>query len=264
MSTEITTFSAPSEFPILTAGTREAKILQSKLASGPISLDDLPSVKIPTGGATKFSYEVNGSEVSTDEIRGVVVAQAGRGVLWPTTQMGNGAKPLVSTHDLVVGYRSGDDFGDVSPETLAKFEKADGTYDWVAMSNSAEFGFGSAGRGKRVKESQIVAVLQKGELFPVLLRIPGGSLTVWNKFMKMVPCLNHEVVVSIKLEKAQNMGGISYARIKPSLVGTLTAEEGEVIEGLYTTALTEMLSRPPVGGSSGEPVGGASGEAVPF
>lgn len=246
------------KFPILAAGSREAQILAANLGDSQVYESDLTLVKMPTGGSTEFSYErPDGKTVSTDTLEGVLVATAGRGVLWPTREMGD-QRPLVVTHDLKVGHKVGDDFGDIAPETLDKFLNDDGTYDWAAMSNSAEFGFGSAGRGKRVKESQIIAILQPGETWPVLLRITGGSLTVWSKFRKMLPCLPHEAIVSFRLEKTKNMGGQTFSRIKPALVGQLSIEEGAVVERLYTESLTAMLTRAP---GSGAPVGD---EEVPF
>lgn len=256
MSTELTT-TVDTLFPILVPGSRAARVHAANLAGSQVYENELASVRMPTGGATNFSYEKpTGESVTTDEIRGILVATAGRGVLWPSREP-SGTRPLIVSHDLVTGYKVGDDLGDVSPEVLDKFVDEAGNYDWQAMSNSSEFGYGSAGRGKTVKESQILAILQEGETWPVLLKIGGGSLSVWNKFRKMLPCMPNEAIVSIKLEKTKNFGGQPFSRIKPALVGQLTEEQGLLVEELYTKPLTAMLTRVPGGNS-------AAGEEAPF
>ena len=246
MSNEIATVKA--EFDVLDPNSRMAEVVQANVGDGQVLESDLPRVRMPAGGSTQWSYEAaDGNTVTTDEITGLLVAVAGRGVLWPSREP-SGSRPLVVSHDMKEGYLLGGeeaDFGDVEPAVLEKYHLRDNIYDWYAMSNGPDFGFGSAGRGKRVKETQILAVLQKGEVLPVLVHLGGGSLGAFAKFRKGLKVLPHEAIVSLKLERASNLGGQKFSRVKPSLVGSLTPEEGARIKALYTEPLTAMLTRVP-------------------
>ena len=258
MSTAIAT---ASTFEFLTPGSRAAQIAAANIGDGQIYESDLPSVGMPAGGSTQWSYEdASGNTVNTDSIDGILVAVSGRGVLWPSTEP-SGSRPLLVSNDMRTGYLVGDDFGDVNPADLDKYLLEGNKYDYAAISNSPEFGWGaSGGRGKRVKESLVLAVLQAGEVLPVLVKLGGGSLGAFTKFRKGLKVLPHEAVVSLRLEKVSNMAGQKFSRVKPSLIGTLSEAEGEVVHSLYTEPLTQMLTRVPGGAS---PTAGAVEEA-PF
>ena len=248
MSTEIATTSTKFEF--LAPGSRAAQIVANNIGDGQVYESDLPSVGMPAGGSTQWSYEdASGNTVNTDAIEGILVAAVGRGVLWPSTEP-SGSRPLLVSNDMRTGYLVGDDFGDVNPADLDKYLIEGNKYDYAAISNSPEFGFGSGGgRGKRVKESLVLVVLQAGEVLPVLVKLGGGSLGAFTKFKKGLKVLPYEAIVSLKLEKVSNMAGQKFSRVKPSLVGTLSEEEGEVVRGLYTEPLVQMLTRVPGGAS---------------
>jgi hypothetical protein len=243
MSNEIATIK--NDYPVLDGDSREAMILASKFQGEPLKESDLSTVRTPAGGSTTFSWTNQvGQPQSATEIQGVLVANAGRGTLWPTREP-SGSKPLVTTHDLMVGYQTGEDYGDVDAAVLERYLREDGTYDWAAMSNSADFGFGSAGRGKRVKESHVLAILQPGEILPVLVQLGTASLSAWSRFTKALSVLPHEAVISVTLEKAKNMGGQPYSRMVFALKGTLTPEEGAVVYESYTKPLDAVLKRKP-------------------
>lgn len=257
MSTEIATV---SKFEFLTPGSRAAQIVASNIGDGQVYESDLPSVGMPAGGSTQWSYEdASGNTVNAEAIEGILVAAAGRGVLWPTREP-SGSRPLLVSNDLKTGYLVGDDFGDVNPADLDRYLIEGNKYDYAAISNSPEFGFGAGGgRGKRVKESLVLAILQAGEVLPVLVKLGGGSLGAFTKFRKGLKVLPHEAVVSLKLEKVSNMAGQKFSRVKPALIGTLSEQEGEVVRSLYTEPLTQMLTRVPGGAS---PTAGT--EEAPF
>lgn len=254
MTTAIATLT--SDYPVLSEGSREAMILAKKFGDQPVSERDLGSIKTPAGGGQTFSWEMpDGTSESAKEITGIVVAEAGRGDLWPSREP-SGSRPLVTTRDMRTGYKVGEDFGDVSEEDLAKFALGDGTYDWHAMSNSKEFGFGSAGRGKRVKEQVVLAILRPGTILPVLLKVSGGSLAAYSRFSRALSVLPHEAIVTVSLEKVANAGGQPFSRLKFALAGTLSPEDGERVYEGYTRPLTEMLTR--------KPYIPAESEAAPF
>jgi hypothetical protein len=250
MSTAIATVKT-IDYPALSPNSRQARIIAANLGGEPMSEMDLVRVKTPLGGATQWTLEVNGNIETTDEIVGLLVAIGRRGVLWPSEDPTE-LPPVLITTDLKVAYRVSQDLGSVSPEALERYRIGDGVYDWVSLSNSREFGFGSArgGSGKRVKESRVMAILREGETWPVLVSVGGGSLVNWLSFQKRLPCFPHEAVVGLKLAKVKSKAGQPYSQIVPRLVGTLTEEQGDVAKAIYADPLERMFSASPAGAAS--------------
>jgi hypothetical protein len=142
MSTAISLSEPTISYPALVPNSRHARIIKANLAGEPMREQDLVKVATPAGGGTSWTVNVNGNDQQFDEIVGLLVAHGFRGNLWPSADPTE-SRPVVTTNDGITGYRVGDDFGDVDPEDLEKFRTGDRTYDWVAMSNSKEFGFKS-------------------------------------------------------------------------------------------------------------------------
>lgn len=249
MSTAIaTTTGKVIDYPALRADSRQARIIEANLEGEPMSEMDLTRVRTPLGGATTWTLEVNGNNETTDEIVGLLVAVAKRGVLWPSDDPTE-QRPVIVTNDLHVGYRVSDDLGSIDPATLERYRIGDRRYDWVALSRSPEFGFGTArgGAGKRVKESRVLAILREGEVWPILVTVGPGSLRNWMPFHKRLPSFHYECVVGLKLVKEKGKAGQPYSSIVPRLVGTISEEQGEFARRLYVEPLKRMFSAPPVG-----------------
>lgn len=234
------------EYPALVPDSRQARIIAQNLGDEPMRETDLVRVKTPLGGATKWTVEVNGNQQTCDELVGILVGEAKRGVLWPDPNPTE-QRPVVISNDLLVGYRVSDDLGSVDPAALEKYRIGDRRYDWAALSTSPEFGYGANGGGKRVKESRILAILREGDVWPVLVTVGPGSLASWLPFRKRLPCFHYEAVLGLRLEKAKGGAGQPYSMIVPRLVGELSEEQGEVARQLYTEPLTAMFNAPPAG-----------------
>lgn len=234
------------EYPALVPDSRQARIIAQNLGDEPMRETDLVRVKTPLGGATKWTVEVNGNQETCDELVGILVGEAKRGVLWPDPNPTE-QRPVVISNDLLVGYRVSDDLGSVDPAALEKYRIGDRRYDWAALSSSPEFGYGAGGAGKRVKESRILAILREGDVWPVLVTVGPGSLASWLPFRKRLPCFAYEAVLGLRLERAKGSAGQPYSMIVPRLVGELSEEQGEVARQLYTEPLTAMFNAPPAG-----------------
>jgi hypothetical protein len=234
------------EYPALVPDSRQARIIAQNLGDEPMRETDLVRVKTPLGGATKWTVEVNGNQETCDELVGILVGEAKRGVLWPDPNPTE-QRPVIISNDLLVGYRVSDDLGSVDPAALEKYRIGDRRYDWAALSSSPEFGYGAGGAGKRVKESRILAILREGDVWPVLVTVGPGSLASWLPFRKRLPCFHYEAVLGLRLEKAKGSAGQPYSMIVPRLVGELSEEQGEVARQLYTEPLTAMFNAPPAG-----------------
>jgi hypothetical protein len=228
--------------------SRQLKIIEANLDGEPMNEQDLVRVKTPAGGGTKWTVPVNGNDESFDELVGLCVGVAKRGVLWPQDDPTD-QRPVIVTNDLLVGYRVSEDLGTIDPKALERHRIGDRRYDWAALANSPEFGYGSArgGGGKRCKESRIIALLREGDVWPILVTVGPGSLRGFLPFMKRLPSFHYEVVIGLKLEKAKSSGGQPYSVIVPRVVGQISEEQGEVARRIYVEPLKRMFSAPPVG-----------------
>ena len=248
MSTAIATVKTV-DYPALSPTSRQARIIQANLEGEPMREQDLIRVPTPAGGGTMWTIDNAGNVETTDEIVGLLVAEGRRGNLWPKDDPSE-MRPVIATHDLLVGYRVSDDLGDCSPEALERYRIGDRRYDWAALSTGPEFGWGSGkggGRSRKVKESRVLAILREGETWPVLVTIGPGSLANWLPFRKRMPSFIYECVIGLKLQKVKNAGGQPYSQIVPRLVGVISEEQGAVAERVYHAPLTAMFQAPPSG-----------------
>lgn len=250
MSTEISTNVKTVDYPALAPNSRQARIIAQNVGDEPMQEQDLIRVSTPAGGGTMWSIDSNGNVETTDEIVGLLVAVAKRGVLWPKDDPSD-MRPVLVSNDLLVGYRVGDDtsLGEIDPKALERYRIGDRKYDWAALSTSPEFGYGAgkSGAGKKVKEARILAILRQGETWPILVNVGPGSLRGMLPFLKRLPCFTYEAVIGLKLAKTKSSGGQPYSMIVPRLVGVISEEQGEVARKTYHDPLSAMFSRPPVG-----------------
>ncbi len=71
-------------------------------------------------------------------------------------------------------------------------------------------------------------MLREGEIFPLLLSLPTGSLKEFTKYVKRLLSKgrkSNSVVTRFSLKKATNSGGIAYSQAQFAIDRTLTAEE---------------------------------------
>lgn len=107
-TTAISTDVKTIDYPALRPESRQIRIIEANLDGEPMREQDLIRVRTPLGGATQWSVDINGNLVSCDEITGLLVGIAKRGVLWPSDDPTE-QRPVVVTNDLLVGYRVSDD-----------------------------------------------------------------------------------------------------------------------------------------------------------
>jgi hypothetical protein len=231
--------------------SRQLRIIEANLDGEPMRVSDLVKVKTPSAGGTTWIVPTNGNDVPCDEIVGLCVCIAKHGTIWPYDDPTD-TKPVIVSTDLVTGYRVSDQLGSIDPKALEKYRTGDRRYDWVAMSNSPEFGSGSGknGQGKKAKESRIVAILRDGDVWPVLVTIGPGSIVKWGPFQKTLPSFHFECVIGLSLEKAKSKGGQPYSMIVPRVVGLVSEAQGEVARRIYTEPLKAMFNATPGAGGA--------------
>ena len=248
MTTTIATATTKTiDYPALQADSRQTRIIEANLDGEPMRETDLVRVKTPLGGATTWALDINGNQTTCDEIVGLCVGVAKRGVLWPSRNPTE-QRPVIISNDLLVGYRVSDEIGsEIDPAVLERFRIGDRENDWGALSTSSEFGYAEQGEAKRDKESRILAILREGDVWPVLVTIGPGSLAGFLPFIKRLPSFHFECVLGLKLERAKGAAGQPYSMIVPRLVGTISEEQGEIARKLYVEPLKRMFNAPPAG-----------------
>lgn len=251
MSTTLTTTVKTVDFGAFSDGARQLAIMRQNLGDEAIREQDLVRVPTPLGGATQWAVEIDGNVSTCDELVGLCVGVGLRGELWPTPDPSE-QRPTIISHDLRVGYRVGDDLGDLRPEVLERYRTGDRTYDWVGLANSQELGWGSAraGGAKRCKEKRLLALLRDGDVWPVIVSVGPGSLSTVIPFFKRLPCFRYEAVVGLKLRREKGSAGSPYSQIVPRLVGQLSPEQGEAARVAYYEPIMRMFREPPAGFSA--------------
>lgn len=225
---------------------REA--LMANLGAGEtIQASDLPRVPMPAGGGKVWQWlDAGNNDQSAPSIDGALVYYGVRGTLWPTQEATTGRQPVLVSYDLQTAVRVGDDLGDLDADILESCRIGDRLYDWRRLPYNKfanEGGIGTEGRGKRCKESRVLAILREDEAWPLLVTAPVGSLKTIAPFVKRLPVPHFRAVVSLTLNKVENADGKPYSQIVPKYLRELSKEEGELIRRLYTEPLSRIAQQ---------------------
>ena len=96
--------------------------------------------------------------------------------------------------------------------------------------------FGSGENGaKACKNRRRIYLLREGEIFPMILSLPTGSLKSFTRYIMRLLSKgkkSNAVVTKFTLKKATNNSGIAYSQAQFSVDRTLTDEEYTLISGL--------------------------------
>ena len=101
-----------------------------------------------------------------------------------------------------------------------------------------QFGSGE-GKAKACKNRRLLYILREGEIFPVTLNLPTGSLKEFTNYVKHQAAKGrrlNQVVTKISIRKANSKAGIDFSQAQFSMERMLTGEERAVIE-----QMTEMV-----------------------
>lgn len=202
-------------------------------------------IKIPAGGGTAFEIPSADSEDSemVKDITGVIVYNHPAFALYREKYTGGNNPPDCSSFDGVNGI--GNPGGNC----------ADCPYNKFGSDN---------GKGKLCKNKRILYILREGELFPIMLTLPTGSLKGFTNYVKSQLSKGRkisQVVTKISLKKASNADGIIYSQAVFTFQRMLNADErasiNEVTESvkLYASNLKDsslLESAPNVDPDTGE------------
>ena len=124
------------------------------------------------------------------------------------------------------------------------------------------YGSGANG-GKACRNKRRVYLLREGELLPVLLSIPTGSLKTFSDYVKRLVARGIKpstVVTKFSIEKSQN-GGPAFAQLKFTVDRKLTAEEQESIAAM-AAQVREYAARATIEENPAEMIDAETGEII--
>lgn len=172
-------------------------------------------IRIPSAGSTVF--EVPGEEGETDTVKEFSAV-----VLW---------------HHPVFAYYKSKYTGGNNPPDCGSFDGVTGEGDPGGICKTCQlnqFGTGENG-SKACKNRRRIYVLREGEIFPLLLSLPTGSLKEFTRYIKRLLSRgrkSNSVVTRFSLKKATNNSGLAYSQAQFSIDRPLTPQEYALIEKL--------------------------------
>jgi hypothetical protein len=252
-STELVKPGPESEYSVLQMTRQEVTdLLSEALAPGEkLSAGDLIRVKVPTGGMTKWVVPnpALGNDDVLDELVGVPLRIGTQRGYWHKKFSGGNEQPDCSSDD---GYIGTSKWAREDPSATAPAKEDKGAVPW--RTNPCEdcpFNeFGTAvgdaeggGLGKACKEVRQVFLLPPNSILPICVNVTPGSLAVFKAFR--VSLLNGglkatDVEVALQLDKAENAGGIVFAKVIPRITRRLDPEAAAAMRQLAAVVAPQM------------------------
>ena len=176
-------------------------------------------IKMPSGGSTTFEIpDGNGEETTTvKEITGVILLHHPAFAYYREKYSGGSNPPDCGSFDGVNGI--GDPGGKCANCPLNRYGSGDG-------------------QGKACKNRRMIYILMEGELFPMVLSLPTGSLREFTNYIKRQLSKGkklNRIVTRITLKKASNSSGITFSQAVFAPVRVLTDEENAALEKVIET-----------------------------
>lgn len=166
-------------------------------------------IKIPSGGSTAFEIPDGDGEDTTmvKEITGVILLHHPAYAYYTEKYAGGSNPPDCGSFDGVTGHGNPGGSCASCPYNV--------------------FGSGE-GQSKACKNRRMIYIQMEGELFPMVLSLPTGSLKEFTKYLKRQLSKGrklNQVVTRISLKKATSGSGIAYSQAVFTFDRVLTPEE---------------------------------------
>lgn len=182
-------------------------------------LDGLDSgfehIKIPSAGSTVFDFP--GEDGETEPVREF--------------------SAVILYHHPLFAYYKSKYTGGSNPPDCGSYDGITGEGDPGGECKRCPYNqFGSGENGsKACKNRRRIFVLREGEIFPLLLSLPTGSLRELTNYLKRLLSngrKSNAVVTRFSLKKATNAGGLAYSQAQFTVDRPLTPEEIACIDQL--------------------------------
>jgi hypothetical protein len=172
-------------------------------------------IKIPSAGSTVFEMPgEDGEPDAVKEFSAVILYHHPLFCYYKTKYTGGNNPPDCGSFDGITGI--GDPGGNCKTCPLNKFDTGEN---------------GS----KACKNRRRIYVLREGEVFPLLLSLPTGSLKEFTKYLKRLLAngkKSNAFVTRFSLKKATNISGVVYSQAQFTVDRPLSPEEYALIEKL--------------------------------
>ena len=212
----------------------ELKELWNDFLADTQGLDLKPDrIKIPAGGVTVFELESD-DEGGTENVKDIV--------------------GVISYQHPSFSYYKDPYSGGNNPPDCCSFDGVNGTGNpggTCANCPYNQFGSGE-GQAKACKNRRMIYIVREGELLPIMLNLPTGSLKEFSKYVKRQLTKRrklNQIVTKISLKKATSSSGIAYSQAVFTFVRELNSEElesmkayTELVKSFSMTLTTESLA----------------------
>ena len=170
-------------------------------------------IKIPSAGSTVF--EVPNEDGESDAVKEFTA--------------------VILYHHPLFAYYMSKYTGGNNPPDCGSFDGVTGEGDPGGVCKTCRYNqFGTGENGsKACKNRRRIYVLREGEIFPLLLSLPTGSLKEFTKYIKRLLSKGRKsnaVVTRFSLKKATNSGGLAYSQAQFAIDRVLTPEEHILLE----------------------------------
>jgi hypothetical protein len=180
-------------------------------------------IKIPAGGG--LAFEVPGDDPNSPdmvkEFEAVILYHHPINTYYKDKYDGSNNPPDCGSMDGKVGINT------------------DGEVVECAKCPFSKFGSDEGGKGKACKQKRRIYLLREGEMLPILMTLPTGSLGEFSKYIMRLlnkGTKSNQVVTKFSLKKAQNATGINYSQAVFSCVRVLVPEEQAFIDNMTAQA----------------------------
>ncbi len=215
-----------------------------------------------------FRDEMNGMSVSLDRIG----TPGASGTTFGVPGLNPGETDEVKEFSAVILYHHPMSFYFTEPYNGQRTEPTCSTYDGITGTGTPgglcrncplnQFKSGLNG-GKACRNKRRVFLLREGELLPVLLSIPTGSLKAFSDYVKRLVARGIKpstVVTKFSIEKVQGNGPV-FAQLKFTVDRNLTAEEQESVAAM-TAQVREYAASAAIEENPAEMIDAETGEIV--
>jgi len=173
-------------------------------------------IKIPAAG--NITFEVPGEDGEPEPVKefsAVILYHHPLFWYYKTKYTGGNNPPDCSSIDGKLGH--GDPGGECANCPLNQYETAE------------------EGKGKACKNRRLLYVLREGEVFPLMLSLPVGSIKEFTNFLKRALSKGYKsngIVTRFSLKKATSGGGVVYSQAQFSIDRVLSSEERTLIQNM--------------------------------
>lgn len=207
----------------------------------PYSWSSVPRISVPANGIWSWN-SVFGPAEYEKTIQGVYlgVSPTCEWSLWPyndiSASRGQKSRPYLKSIDGIVGYKTGDDSGDLDVKKIEGARNPDGTYRWQEIEYCQWKKRNGMNIPPRAKRTQLVGILpEAGD--PVIISLPGTSIGAFKPFLDHYPTPGG-VVIAID---AQPVTGRAHRIAVPRVIGMLDPEATSRINELFVSRISPLL-----------------------